>query len=602
MKKIILFIISTAVIVTAPHAFSFHYVETAQVLTSSQTTMYKYNPLLYQSEPVCEVIETDHFIILYDKSHEIFAQKVADIAESIYEDATSFMRCTPPEKVRIDILASTIRFFEWESSFADRAYGRSDERCIILIYGCPFSTEVCGWNYLDVKRALSYELNHVLLYWILGDTTCISEVRNNHQWIIAGLASYYEKHACSTSEDDFMPVIVQYLEEINEFPTSLEDISLEKYNRLSSPLAGSVIQYMINVHGKEKFYTFLDNLYEWNLSKTATQNMEKAFQEAFGMTKEEFEKEWILYVKETYQPVEMQEFDATQITYPPGWKVPSSWYGDKILFVSDINKNLDIFVMNTDGTGIQQLTKNESADFDPQFSPDGEMIAFTSLRKNYANIYCLSLDGLVTMQLTFGETMDFMGSWSPDGKKIVFTSGRSGNYDIYCMNADGSEITQLTTYEGDDGWPIFSPDGQKILFVSDRGGSYDLYVMSTDGTSIHQLTDTPEYENYPQYSPDGKRIAFISRWETGSELCVMNSDGTKREPILTPPNHIVDTTARQWDRILGYSVWSPDGNQIAFTAVNQIFTVSVPADHYATWWLILPVLIIGCVLLWGLRK
>lgn len=588
MKKILF--ISIAVIATASHIFSFPYqMDTAQELTPFQTM---YTSPLYQTESVW-VLETSHFIIYCDESHKIFAQKVADLAESIYSDATSFMQYIPPEKVSIFIYPSTVRFFEWESSFAHRAYGCSDDRSIILIYGCPFSTEVCGWNYIDIKRALSYELNHVLLYWILGDN--INEVRNKHPWIIAGLATYYETHL--SGEDDFMPIVVQYLEETSNFPTTLEEISLQKYDTLSSHLAASIVQYMFDVHGEEKFYTFLDGLRQWDPSKTAPQNVDKALQKAFGKTKEEFEKGWILYVKETYPPA-AQEFDATQITYPPGWKVPTSWCNDKILLVSDINGNLDIFIMNADGSNMQQLTEDENSDFDPKFSPDGERVAFTSLRKGYANIYCLNLDGFTITQVTSGKYMDFMGSWSPDGEKIVFTSDRSGNYDVYCMNADGSEMTQVTTYEGDDGWPIFSPHGQ-IVFVSERSGSYDLYIMNADGTAIQQLTDTPEYENFPQYSPDGKKIAFVSRCETGSELCVMNNDGTEREPIVTPPNCIVDTKARHRDKILGYPVWSPDGEYIAFTAVNQIFTVS--ANHY-DYWIIIPVAVIGGILVWGLRR
>jgi TolB protein len=601
MKKVVLLIMSTAVITACPWFSIPHHVDTPQGFTLFQTVVHPYEfPLLYQSEPACEVLEMSHFIIYFDKSHKIFAQEVAAIAESIYDDATSFMQCIPPEKVRIDILDSTIRFFPWESSFADRAYARSDSKSIILIYGCPFSTEVCGWNYGDVKRAVSYELNHVLLYWILGDTTYISDVRNSHQWIIAGLAAYYEQYTHLSIDDDFMlPVIIPYLDKTSNFPTSLEEITLENYDRLSSPLAASIIQYMFDVHGEEQFYTFLDNLHQWDPSRTGAQNVDRAFQEAFGTTKEEFEKAWTFYVKEKYQSFEAHECEGVQITHPPGGKVPSSWHGDKILFVSDINGNLDIFVMNADGTGIQQLTEDESSDFDPKFSPDGKRIAFTSLRKGYANIYLMNLDGLTITQVTSGKYMDFVGSWSPDGNKIVFTSNRSGNYDVYWVNADGSELTQVTTYQGDDGWPVFFPDSQTILFVSKRGGVYDLYTMNGDGTDIHQLTTTPEHENFPQVSPDGKKIVFISRGEKGSELCIMKSDGSGRETIVTPPNCIVDTMARHRDRILGYPVWSPDGDYVAFTAVNQIFMISV--DH-SVFWIVIPVIIIGCILVWGLRR
>ena len=527
-------------------------------------------------------LETTHFIISYQKGQEIFAYRVAELAESIYNDAVTFMRYTPPVKVNIDILLSETRLFPWESSFADRAYARSGEWTIMLIHGCPFSTEVLGWNYEDIRQALAHEMNHVLFCGFLGNDTYYTGI-SAHKWIIEGLATYCEKPSFTRNgEDDLMmPVVVEYLEEQNNFPTSLEEITFEEYGRLSYPLAWSVIQFMIDGHGEDRFYTFLDKIADWDLSRELpSQNVDNAFEEAFSVSREEFEMNWVTYVKEKYGKSEqndLNDFEVIQITYPPGWRVVSSWHTNKILFVSDTAKNLDIFVMNIDGADEQQLTTDESSDFDPKFSPDGKKIAFTSLRDGYSQIYCMNADGSNIERLTDG-IMDVMGSWSLDGKRIVFTSGRSGTYDVYVMNADGSHVKRLTDHEGDDGWPVFSPDGQKIMFVSDRNGSYDVYTMNTDGTGIEQLTNTPEHENFPQYSPDGKKIVFTSRWETGSEICIMNSDGSNRKVIVTPLYCIVDSMARHRQKILGYPVWSPDGKEIAFTAVNQIYIIPVARD------------------------
>ena len=77
--------------------------------------------------------------------------------------------------------------------------------------------------------------------------------------------------------------------------------------------------------------------------------------------------------------------------------VPCSWRDDKILYIAlfkptEWSKNLDIFVIDTDGN-IVQLTDDLAPDFDPKFSPNGMRIAFTSLRDEYANIYCMDADG-----------------------------------------------------------------------------------------------------------------------------------------------------------------------------------------------------------------
>ncbi len=561
-----------------------------------------YTDYFLQLPPLWKTLETAHFIISYEESHKIFAQKVAELAESIYDDGVTFMRCTPREKTDIYIFPSTTRFFSWESSFADRAYASPENRGIMLIYGCPFSTEVCGWNYLDLREALSHEFNHVLFYWTIDNDYYVDKLRDSHQWIMEGIATYCEQYPFTGPEYDdlLLPVVVEYLEENDTFPVFLEEITLDEYQRLMYPLAYSVIQFMIDQYGKDAFHLFLNRLKEYDISKTPTQNVDEALQLAFGTPKEQFEKEWTSYVKETYTRREDGKWGAVQLTQPPGWKVPSHWCGNKILFISDTTQNLDIFTMNADGTGIQQVTVNESCDFDARFSPDGKKIAFTSLRNGYAHIYCMRADGTEVTQLTFGKYMDFMGSWSPDGQKIAFTSGRRGNYDIYTMNADGSLKICITYYKGDDGWPVFSPDGGKILFVSDRNGTYDLYIMNADGTEVEQLCNTPEYENFPQFSPDGKKIVFLSRWETGAELCIMNSDGSERKQLVTPPVVIVDTMARHRQRILGYPVWSPDGEEIAFVAVNQVFTVSV--GGYDIWWIVAGITSVFCVFLWVWRK
>ncbi len=599
MKTILLILISMVLITGAVPCTTSYHPDSHPVLLDS--------PLLYQLP--WNTLETPHFTIYYRESHTILARKVAELSESVYDDATSFMRFNPSQKVDIVILPSTSHVLPWDSSFANRGYANGEERSFTLFYGCPFSTEVFGLNYLDTKRIIAHELTHVLLYGVLEDTVYISGLYSTHQWISEGIATYYEKHSCaSLREDDLMlPVIIEYLEDEGKFPRFLEEISISNLDRLAYPLACSVIEFMIDRWGEETFFAFLDSLKKWESSASSTQNVDRALKEAFGKTKSDFEKEWGSYVREKYPGSEEQEIEAAQITDPPGWRAVSSWHGSTILFVSDTEGNLDIFSVNTSLKTMSQLTQDESSDFDPKYSPDGKKIAFTSLRDGYAHIYCMDADGSDVVQVTSGEFMDVMGSWSSDGKRIAFTSNRSGNYDIYVMDAFGSAMTQVTTYEGEDGGPVFAPDG-RILFVSDRDGDYDLYVMNSDGTGIYQLTNTPEYENFPQYSPDGKKIAFVSRWETKSEICIMNNDGTERKTIFTPPDRVVDPKARHRDGILGYPVWAPDGKKIAFTAVNQVFTIAVPEEttgrvlERQCHWVILVLGIgVSCVFL-GLKK
>ena len=121
----------------------------------------------------------------------------------------------------------------------------------------------------------------------------------------------------------------------------------------------------------------------------------------------------------------------------------------------------DVFVMDADGSNVSRLTTtggggNSGFSGHPAWSPDGERIAFSSNRiYSQVEIYVMNADGSGLTQLTFDSANDDCATWSPDGASLVFHSDRSGNYDIWKMNADGSNLTQLTTDPGADLFPYW---------------------------------------------------------------------------------------------------------------------------------------------------
>jgi TolB protein len=95
-------------------------------------------------------------------------------------------------------------------------------------------------------------------------------------------------------------------------------------------------------------------------------------------------------------------------------------------------------------------------------------------------------DGTGVTQLTY-EDSDTNPEASPDGQKIAFMSLRDGNWEIYVMNIDGSEVERLTNNGDTDGLPIWSPDGQTIAFASDRDGEWAIWAMNPDGSDQRML-------------------------------------------------------------------------------------------------------------------
>ncbi len=264
---------------------------------------------------------------------------------------------------------------------------------------------------------------------------------------------------------------------------------------------------------------------------------------------------------------------------------------NQIAFVSYRDGDAEIYVMNADGSGIKQLTENDSRDGFPSWSPDGRIV-FVSDRDNdeeIEDIYVMNADGSGVEQLT-DDCSNVTPVWSPDGDRIAFHS----RGDIYVMNADGSGIEQLTgrvhascaevffsdrdgdglrelhrrkpdgnvelftDYESMD-WdypaahPSWSPDSARIVFDSRRDGDFEVYVMNADGSSVEQLTDHDRIDWWPAWSPDGERIAFTSdRDGHGGEIYVMNADGSG----------VVQLTDTDYDD--SNPAWSPDGGRIAF--------------------------------------
>jgi Tol biopolymer transport system component len=182
--------------------------------------------------------------------------------------------------------------------------------------------------------------------------------------------------------------------------------------------------------------------------------------------------------------------------------------GKEIAFVSNRDGADDAYVMNADGSGVRRLTTNAYVVGVTAWSPNGKQIAFISYRDYVLfgslgdlEIFVMNADGTGITQLT-NNTVDDEGDhagWSPNGKLFSFSSRRvgadldifGGDLDIFVMNADGTGVRQLTGIDGDaaeDDDSFWSPNGKQLAFHSTRDGDEEIYVMNVDGSGVTQLT------------------------------------------------------------------------------------------------------------------
>jgi Tol biopolymer transport system component len=235
----------------------------------------------------------------------------------------------------------------------------------------------------------------------------------------------------------------------------------------------------------------------------------------------------------------------------------------------------DLYTVGADGSSRRAVVTAPGPQFDGDWSPDGDLIAYRDSRSGVNvddEIYVAGADGSDERNLTRDPGNDWSPAWSPDGDRIAFASDREGELRIFVMAADGSGVRRMTEIWGE--YPAWSPDGERIAFASFAGGAgptgdanYDLYVVDVDGGGLRRLTDNPAYDMYPTWSPDGESIAFESTRATpaGFEPPAHDPERTADFDVFVMPAQGGEArnVTRDPARLQKFPDWSPDGRWLA---------------------------------------
>ena len=170
---------------------------------------------------------------------------------------------------------------------------------------------------------------------------------------------------------------------------------------------------------------------------------------------------------------------------------PSLCPDGKTLLFARRTTNMEIFAVSRSGGSPRQLTRSSRIDTNPECSPDGARIAFTSSRSGTPQIYVMGIDGADLQRVTFEGRYNEGASWHPDGSRLVYSrrADRGDRHDIAIIDLVTGQDQLLTTGPGTHENPSFSPNGEWIAFDSRRpGGRRHIYIMSQDGRYTRQVT------------------------------------------------------------------------------------------------------------------
>ncbi|HPF46282.1 MAG: PD40 domain-containing protein [Alphaproteobacteria bacterium] len=260
----------------------------------------------------------------------------------------------------------------------------------------------------------------------------------------------------------------------------------------------------------------------------------------------------------------MGAVEAKEIKFSQGTNFGISVSSDGKLISMDLQGVL--WTVPAEGGMAKPLTAGQQPEArEPSFSPDGKKIAFQGYYQGYFHIWTINSDGSGLKQITSGLYDDREPSWNADGDTIVFASDRDGSYDIWEINVKNGSEKKLTNYPDDEGHPNKSNNGERLLFTREIKGRYSEIAMI-------DYTDDKPYEISlmktdrgifirPSWTNNSEGFSYISQFNDDIRLNYV----TDAYSLEAQKNTVV---IDQGDIFPFRSVWSEQG--IFYTADGQI--------------------------------
>ena len=204
---------------------------------------------------------------------------------------------------------------------------------------------------------------------------------------------------------------------------------------------------------------------------------------------------WPVYAGYDIFRASLDGSNLQQLTSTDGYDAEATIGPDgRIVFTSVRGGDMEIYSMNAAGGDVRRLTNRPGPDGGPFFSRDGRQMVFRGRiaegaeladyqallkeglwRPTSLELFVMNSDGSNLRQVTKIGKASFAPYFTPDGKRIIFSSNdhdtKGRDFDLYLVNLDGSGLERVTWNPAFDGFPMFSPDGRRLVFASNRNAA-----------------------------------------------------------------------------------------------------------------------------------